>query len=80
MRDAIDDAVLHAIGHHVSFPICLRIRFYDFFILQMWWPVRGWITNPTRIPTQNHLRNTANTKLSPMQLTTTRHTTHIWLP
>ena len=38
------------------------------------------ITNPTRIPTQNHPRNTPNIELSPMQRTTTRHTTHIWLP
>ena len=38
------------------------------------------ITNPTRIPIQNHPRNTPNTKLSPKQLTTTRHPTLIWLP
>ena len=38
------------------------------------------ITNPTRIPTQNHTRNSHNTKLSPMPLTDTRHKTTIQLP
>ena len=38
------------------------------------------ITNPTRIPTQNHNRNSHNTNLSPMPLTDTRHKTTIQLP
>ena len=38
------------------------------------------IANPIRIPTQNHSRNTPNTKLSPIPHTTTQHQTAIQLP
>ena len=38
------------------------------------------LTNLTRIPTQNHSRNSPNTKLSLMPITDTRHQTHTWLP